>query len=86
MQMALKRIEDKLATEPTLRQEPLYQDETLHVFPDTFEGWYLKDGKTSEPEGYYDTQEEAIEGGRLLAQKRDVDLVIHRADGTRRDS
>ena len=41
MQMALKRIEDKLGTEPTLRTDALHQDVTLHVFPDSFEGWYL---------------------------------------------
>ena len=83
MQMALKRIEDKLGTEPTVREEPLQQDTTLHVFPDSFEGWYLKNGAASEPEGYYDHQAEAVEAGRLLAKKRNVDLVVHREDGTR---
>ena len=43
MQAALKRIEDKLGTEPTVRQEALRQDADLHVFPASFEGWYLKD-------------------------------------------
>lgn len=86
IQMSLKRIEDQLGTEPTLRSDPLRQDTSLHVVPDTFEGWYLKDGATSEPEGYYDTQDEAIAAGRELANKRDVDLVIHRTDGTVRDS
>ena len=86
IQMALKRIEDKLGTEPTVREDPLNQDDTLHVFPDSFEGWMLRDGKSFEPEGYYDTQDEAIKAGRQLASDRGVDLVIHKPDGTRRDS
>ena len=86
IQMSLKRIEDQLGTEPTLREDALRQDESLHVVPDSYEGWYLKNGKTSEPEGYYDSQEEAIEAGRLLANKRNVDLVVRRPDGTPRAS
>ena len=85
IQASLKRIEDQLGTEPTLRTDPLRQDGTLHIVPDSFEGWYLKDGKATEPEGYYDTQEEAIAAGRLLAQQRNVDLVIHRPDGSPRE-
>ena len=85
IQASLKRIEDQLGTEPTLRTDPLRQDGTLHVFPDSFEGWYLKDGKATEPEGYYDTQDEAIAGGRQLAKQRNVDLVIHRPDGSPRE-
>ena len=85
IQMALKRIEDQLGTEPTVRSEALRQEKDLHVFPDSFEGWYLKDGSKSEPEGYYDTQDEAIGAGRQLAAKRNVNLVIHRPDGTVRD-
>ena len=85
IQMSLKRIEDKLGTEPTVREDALNQDDTLHVFPDSFEGWMLRDGSSFEPVGYYDTQDEAIKAGRQLAADRNVDLVIHRPDGTRRD-
>ena len=86
IQSSLKRIEDHLGTEPTVRTEPLHQDKTLHVFPDGFQGWLLRNGADSEPEGYYDTQEEAISAGRELAAKTSVDLVIHATDGTVRDS
>ncbi len=84
MQEALKRIEDKLGTELTLRDEPLRQDQTLHVVPDRHQGWMLKDGSASEPKGYYDVQDEAVAAGRHLAAKRNVDLVIHRPDGSAR--
>lgn len=82
MQAALKRIEDRLGTSLTVRDEPLRQGKTLHVAPDEFEGWALRDEASSEPEGYYDTQEEAIRAGRELAAARGVDLVIRSPDGT----
>ena len=85
IQQALKRIEDKLGTEPTLRDEPLRKEQDLSVVPDSFEGWVLKDGATSEPEGYYDTQAEAIDAGRELAKKKNVKLVIRGEDGTVRE-
>jgi ClpP class serine protease len=86
IQSALKRIEDQLGTEPTLRTDPLRQDNSLHVLPDSFEGWMLKDGVGSEPEAYYDTQDEAVQAGRQLASRKKVSLVIHSPDGTVRDS
>jgi hypothetical protein len=85
IQSALKRIEDQLGTEPTLRTEALRRDSSLHVLPDSFEGWMLKDGSSSEPEAYYDTQDEAVAAGRMLASQRKVSLVIHTPDGTVRD-
>ena len=85
IQASLKRIEDQLGTEPTLREDPLRQDKDLHVIPDSFEGWMLKDGASTEPEGYFDTQDEAVASGRQLASKRNVNLVIHRPDGSPRD-
>jgi hypothetical protein len=84
IESALKRIEDKLGTEPTLRDEPLRQNQNLHVVPDGYEGWALKDETSPEPEGYYDTQEEAIAAGRELARKKGVDLVIRTPEGTPR--
>ena len=83
---ALKRIEDQLGTEPTLRTEATRQSEDLHVIPDSFEGWMLKDEASEEPEGYYDTQDEAIKGGRELAKIKGVKLVIHSPDMTVRGS
>ena len=81
IQAALKRIEDKLGTEPTLREEPLRTGKDLHVVPDDFEGWALKDESATEPEGYYDKQEEAIAAGRDLARRNGVRLYIHGEDG-----
>lgn len=85
IQAALKRIEDRLGTEPTLREDPLRRGKDLHVVPDSFEGWALKDEVGSEPEGYYDKQEEAISAGRELASKNGVKLYIHGEDGVVRD-
>jgi hypothetical protein len=85
IQSALKRIEDKLGTEPTFRDEALRKGNDLHVVPDGFEGWALKDESSPEPEGYYDKQDEAIAGGRELARKTGVSLHIHGEDGKERD-
>jgi hypothetical protein len=85
IQAALKRIEDKLGTEPTLREEPLRQGMSLHVVPDGFEGWVLKNESSPEPEGYYDKQDQAIVGGRELARKNKVSLFIHGEDGKVRE-
>ncbi len=85
IQAALKRIEDKLGTEPTMREEPLRNGRDLHVVPDDFEGWALKDEGATEPEGYYDNQEDAIRGGRELARKNGVKLFVHGQDGLVRE-
>jgi hypothetical protein len=85
IQAALKRIEDKLGTEPTLREEPLRTGKSLHVVPDGFEGWVLRNESSPEPEGYYDKQAEAIDGGRDLAQENNVRLFVHGEDGTVRE-
>jgi hypothetical protein len=83
---SLKRIEDELGTEPTLRQSPWRQDETLHVLPDGFEGWMLRDGVSLEPEGYFDTQEEAIRAATQLSRIKHTAFVIHSPDGSPRES
>ena len=83
---SLKRIEDELGTEPTLRQTPWRQDETLHVLPDGFEGWMLRDGVSLEPEGYFDTQEEAIQAAIQLSRIKHTTFVIHSPDGSPRES
>ena len=58
----------------------------LHIVPDESQGWMLKNEDSTEPEGYYDTQEDAITAGRELAGKLGVDLFIHGPDGKLRDS
>jgi len=85
MQAALKRIEDKLGTSPTMRDEPLRKGRDLHVVPDDFEGWALKDEGSTEPEGFYDKQDDAIAAGRELARKKNVKLIIHGEDGLVRE-
>ena len=85
IQAALKRIEDKLGTEPTARDEPLREGRDLHVVPDSFEGWALKDEGSTEPEGYYDKQEEATAAGRELAGRLGVKLFVHGQDGLVRE-
>jgi hypothetical protein len=85
VEAALRRIENKLGTEPTLRKpEGIRKGKDLHVIPDGFEGWILRDEDSSEPEGYFDTPDEAIESGRDLSRRRGVDLVIHGEDGKAR--
>jgi len=84
IQAALKRIEEKLDTEPTSQGDG--GDKDLHVIPDERQGWQLRSADSTEPEGYYDTQQEAIEGGRELARKKNVQLLIHGTDGNVRDS
>jgi hypothetical protein len=46
----------------------------------------LRRADSTEPEGYYDTQQEAIDGGRELARKVGSKLLIHGTDGDVRES
>ena len=86
IESALKRIEDQLGTEPTSRTDAIRDGEDLHVIPDEHQGWALKDESNSEPEGYYDLQEDAIRAARELASKKNANVVIHSPDMTVRDS
>jgi hypothetical protein len=86
IESSLKRIEMKLGTDPTLDEpEGVSTGKNLHVVPDGYEGWMLKDESSSEPEGYYDTQEEAVAAGRILARDLGVQLSIHGQDGKVRE-
>ena len=84
IEAALKRIEEQLGTEPA--RQGSSTDKDLHVLPDEMQGWQLRPADSTEPEGYYDTQEEAIRGGRELAGKRGVKLIIHTPDGDVRET
>jgi len=55
--------------------------EKLHVVPHN-DGWAVKREGKNDVESTHPTQKEAIDAGRDLAQKGEVDLVIHRSDGT----
>ena len=80
---ALKRIEEKLDTEPTSKAGG---KKDLHVLPDEHQAWQLRSADATEPEGYYDTQDEAISAGRRLAQDNGVKLHIHTPEGDVRES
>lgn len=84
VEAALKRIEEKLDTEPTSQGGG--GDKDLHVILDETHGWQLRRADKTEPEGYYGTQSEAIEGGRALASKTGVSLHIHSVEGEVRAS
>jgi hypothetical protein len=84
VEAALKRIEEKLDTEPTSQGDGTAKD--LHVLPDEMQGWQLRSADSTEPEGYYDTQEDAIQAGKELARSRGVAVFIHGTDGNVRDS
>ena len=84
MEAAIKRIEEQLGTEPTSKGNGNEKD--LHVIPDEMQGWQLRAADSTEPEGYYDTQQEAIDGGRRLARSRSVQLLIQGQDGNVRAS
>ena len=83
IEAALKRLEEKLDTEPTSKAG---DKKDLHVLPDEHQNWQLRRADVTEPEGYYDTQDEAISAGRHLAQDTGVTLHIHTPEGDVRES
>ncbi len=84
IEAALKRIEEKLGSEPAA--DGPGGDKDLHVLPDEMQGWMLRAADSTEPEGYYDRQQEAIQAGKELANKKGVKLHIHGTDGKVRQS
>lgn len=57
----------------------------IHVVPHT-DGWATKKEKSDRVGAVTDTQGEAIERAREQARRERVEVVIHRPDGTIRDS
>ncbi len=57
----------------------------IHVVPHAH-GWATKTEGASRAGVVVDTQREAIERAREQAQRQHVEVVIHRKDGTIRDS
>jgi len=55
--------------------------ERIHIVPHE-EGWALKREGASKVESVHPTQKAAIDAGRDLARDDEVDLVVHRQDGT----
>jgi len=56
----------------------------VHIVPHE-QGWALKREGQSSVDSTYSTQKEAIDAGRDLARQDEVDLVVHRQDGTFRN-
>lgn len=56
-----------------------------HVVPRD-DGWAVTREGADRASSLHDTQREAIDAGRRLAQEAKTELVIHRPDGTIRDS
>ena len=57
----------------------------IHVVPHA-DGWATHKEGNERATSVHDTQGEAIERGRDQARRNEVELVIHRRDGTIRDS
>lgn len=57
----------------------------IHVVPHT-DGWATKKEGAQRAGVVVDTQREAIDRAREQAQRENVEVVIHRKDGTVRDS
>jgi uncharacterized protein YdaT len=57
----------------------------VHVVPHP-EGWATQTEGASKAGAVFDTQAEAIARARSQAKRQDVEVVIHRKDGTIRDS
>src|SRR5262245_22154664 len=53
----------------------------IHIVPHE-QGWALKREGQDKIQSTYATQKEAIDAGRDLARDDEVDLVVHRQDGT----
>ena len=57
----------------------------IHVIPHA-EGWATKKEQAQRVGSVADTQKEAIDRAREQAKREHVEVVIHRKDGTIRDS
>lgn len=55
-----------------------------HVVPHS-DGWAVESEGASKATRVFDTQKEAIERAREIAQNQQSEVVIHRKDGTIRD-
>ena len=58
----------------------------IHVVPHPASGWATKREGAERAGSLHDTQREAIEAARERAIRDRVEVVIHRRDGTIRDS
>ena len=56
-----------------------------HVVPDG-KRWAVRGERSQRASSLHETQRDAIDAGKQLAQSHHSELVIHRKDGTIRDS
>ncbi len=59
---------------------------TQHVVPNKDGGWSVKKGGAERATKKFDNQKEAIAFGRNISKNQSSELIIHRKDGTIRDS
>ncbi len=57
-----------------------------HVVPNSSGGWSVKKSGSSKATQSFETQKEAISFGRQISKNQNAELIIHRKDGTIRDS
>jgi Uncharacterized protein conserved in bacteria (DUF2188) len=57
----------------------------IHIAPNGKGGWHVKP-EGGVPVSNHRTQDAAIDKGRPIARRNESELVIHRRDGTIRDS
>ena len=55
-----------------------------HVVPHA-DGWAVKGAGNTRATSIHDTQREAVDAGRAIAERQGSELVIHRPDGRIRD-
>lgn len=63
------------------------RNQNVHVVQKDGQWAVEEEGKSDKPM-FFPTKEEAVESGRQLAEEKQVELLVHRADGaiTERDS
>ena len=59
---------------------------TQHVVPNSNGGWSVKKGGASKATQHFPTQKEAIVVGRTISKSQSAELIIHRKDGSIRES
>ncbi len=59
---------------------------TQHVVPNASGGWSVKKGGASKATEHFATQKEAISVGRTISKSQCAELIIHRKDGSIRES
>lgn len=59
-------------------------NDAIHVLPDG-DRWVVKREGEDKPLSTHDTQKEAAEAGRAVAESANVELLLHAEDGTIRE-